>query len=47
MFGNLLQQEQNRCQKVFNRRRFTILRGGFAFVQGTWHYKINQNSTYL
>jgi len=22
-------------------------KGGFAFVRGTWHYKINQNSTYL
>jgi len=38
---------QNRHQKLFNRGALQFCRGAFRLCGGAWHYKINQNSTYL
>jgi len=38
---------QNRCQKLFNRGLCSSAGGLFVCAGGAWHYKINQNFTYL
>jgi len=38
---------QNRRQKVFNRGALQFCGAALRLCGGAWHYKINQNSTYL
>ena len=46
LLANAWASRQNRRQKVLNRGPLQFC-WGFAFVWGRWHYKINQNSTYI
>jgi len=38
---------QNRRQKVYNREALRFCEGALRLCGGSWHYKINQNSTDL